>query len=43
MVVFWRVQTFVETAIAIAVSTAALPLLVYWLYWSVRLLFKKGM
>jgi hypothetical protein len=39
---FCRVQTFVETAITVVISTAALPLLVYWLYWSLRLMLKKG-
>lgn len=42
MLVFCRVQTFVETAIVITVSTAAFPLLVYWMYWSLRLMLRKG-
>jgi hypothetical protein len=42
MLVFCRVQTFLETAIIVIISTAAMPLLVYWLYWSVRLMLKKG-
>jgi hypothetical protein len=41
MLVCWRVQTFLETAITVVISTAALPLLVYWGYWSLRLIFKK--
>lgn len=42
MVVFGRVQTLIETAITVIISTAALPLLVYWLYWALRLMVKKG-
>jgi hypothetical protein len=42
MVVFGRVQTFMETAISVILGLAALPLLVYWIYWTLRLMFKKG-
>jgi hypothetical protein len=42
MLVFCRVQTFAEIAIVVTVSTAALPLLVYWVYWCLRLMLKKG-
>jgi hypothetical protein len=42
MVLCGRVQTYVETAITVLIITAALPLLVFWIYWSLRLMLKKG-